>query len=133
MKSIFRGLKATCDTKCNETPQTSRCWFKPRVQQIGVIANNTNSMSREMVGPQNVDYLNCTKIVLFSFKNKKRMPVNARSLPEFSVHPSDVTFSYLKEKKYFFNKQYSRTRYIASFSSLHIILQTYSLKDSFSH
>ena len=28
------------------------------------------------------------------------MPVNARSLPEFNVHPSDVMFSY-KKKEYF--------------------------------
>ena len=105
MKSIFRGLKATCDTKCNETPQTSRCWFKPRVQQIGVIANNTNSMSREMVGPQNVDYLNWTKTVLFSFKNKNRMPVNAMSL-----RPSDVTFAYQHQKKVFFPRVYVTTQ-----------------------
>ena len=53
-----------------------------------------------MVGPQNVDYLNCTKTVLFSLKKRERererekMPVNARSLPEINVHPSDVTFAY---------------------------------------
>ena len=68
------------------------------MQQIGVTASNTDSMSREMVGPQNVDYLNCTKIVLFSFKNKKRMPVNA-----MSPRPSDVTFAYQNKKKVFFS------------------------------
>ena len=126
IKSILSGLKVTCNTKCSKTSHMSRCLSKQHVHQIGVSANNTDSTSYEMVGLQDVDCLNCTKTVLFPLKNKKRMPVNARSLPEFSVHPSDVTFSYLKEKKYFFNKQYSRTRYIASFSSLHIILQTYS-------
>ena len=33
---------------------------------VCVTANNTDSTSREMIGPQNVDYLNCTKTVLFS-------------------------------------------------------------------
>ena len=42
------------------------------------------------------------KTVLFPLKNTKRMPVNARSLPEFSVHLSDVTFSYLKKEEVFF-------------------------------
>ena len=76
---------------------------KQHVHQIGVTANNTNSTSCEMVGLQNVDCLNCTKTVLFPLKNKKRMPVNARLLPEFNVYPSDVTFSYKekKEEKYF--------------------------------
>ena len=64
--------------------------------QIGVTANNTDSTSREMIGPQNVDYLNCTKTVLFLFKNnKKRMPINARLLSEFNVRPSDVMFAYV--------------------------------------
>ena len=55
-----------------------------------------------MVGLENVDWLNCPKTVLFPLKKKKRrMPVNARSLPEFSVNPSDVTFSYKKNNQYF--------------------------------
>ena len=64
------------------------------MQQIGVNANTNDHTSCEVVGPQNVDYLNCTKIVLFSFKNKKRMPVNAMSL-----RPNDVTFAYQNKIK----------------------------------
>ena len=101
IKSILSGLKVTCNTKCSKTSHMSRCLSKQHVHQIGVSANNTDSTSYEMVGLQDVDCLNCTKTVLFPLKNKKRMPVNARSLPEFSVHPSDDAFSYLKKKKYF--------------------------------
>ena len=101
IKGILSGLKATCNTKCSETSQMSRCLSKQHVHQIGITANNTDSTSHEMVGLQNVDCLNCTKTTLFRLKNKKRMPVNARSLPEFSVHPSDVTFSNKKKKVFF--------------------------------
>ena len=73
-KSILSRLKATCSTKCSEESQMSRCSSKQHQQQIGVTANSTNSTSREMVGLQNVDYLNSTKTVLFSLKNEKRMP-----------------------------------------------------------
>ena len=72
------------------------------MQQIGVAANNTDSTLHEMVGLQSVDCRNCTKTVLFPVKNKKRMPLNTSSLPEFSVHPSDVMFSYKKKKKKYF-------------------------------
>ena len=99
IKSIFSRLKVTYNTKCSETLQMSCCLSKQHVQQIRVTVNNTDSTSREIVGLQNVDSLNCTKTVLFSLKNKKRMPVNARSLPEFNVCPNDVTFSYKKKTK----------------------------------
>ena len=95
IESKFSGLKATCGTKCSETIawQMSRFSSKQYVQQIGVIAKNTDSTSGEMVSLQNVDHLNCTKTVLFSSKNKNRMSINAsRLLPEFNVYPSDVTF-----------------------------------------
>ena len=97
-KSILSRLKATCSTKCSEESQMSRCSSKQHQQQIWVTANSTNTTSREMVGLQNVDYLNSTKTVLFSLKNEKRMPVNARLLPECNVHPSDVAFSYRKNQ-----------------------------------
>ena len=90
------------------------------MQQIGVTANNTDSTSLEMVGLQNVYCLNCTKTVLFPLKNKKRMPVNARSLPEFSVHPSDVMFSYRKtttNKK----QQYFLISNTAELDTLHLL------------
>ena len=67
------------------------------MQQIGVNANTNDHTSCEVVGPQNVDYLNCTKTVLFSLKNKKKMPINTRSMPEFDVHP----FAYIKQKSAF--------------------------------
>ena len=99
IKSKFRGLKATCGTKCSETRQMSHCSSRQHEQQVGVTSNNTASTSCEIVGPQNVDYLNCKKknSIVFIFKKrkeKKRMPINARSLPEFSVCSSDITFAY---------------------------------------
>ena len=91
IKGVLCRLSVTCSTKCSETSQMSCCLSKQLVQQTGL-------KLREMVGLQNVDCLNCTKTVLFPLKNKKRMPVNARSLPEFNVNPSDVTFSYKKKQ-----------------------------------
>ena len=44
----------------------SCCSSKQHVQQIGVAANNPDSTSRKVIGLQKVDYLNCTKTVLFS-------------------------------------------------------------------
>ena len=92
MKSILSRLKATYNATCSRTPQMSCCLSKQHVQQIRVSANNTDSTLHEMVGLQNVDCLNCTRTVLFPLKKIKRMPVNARSLPEFNVHPSDSMF-----------------------------------------
>ena len=75
----------------------SCCLSKQHVQQIRVTVNNTDSTSREIVGLQNVDSLNCTKTVLFSLKNKNKMPINTRSMPEFDVCP----FAYIKQKSAF--------------------------------
>ena len=87
----------TCGTECSETSQMSHCLSEQHVQEIGVTANNTDSTSHEIGGLQNLDYLNCTKTVLFSLKNKKKMPINTRSMPEFDVHP----FAYIKQKSAF--------------------------------
>ena len=104
----------------------SCCLSKQHVQQIRVTVNNTDSTSREIVGLQNVDSLNCTKTVLFSLKNKKRMPVNARSLPEFNVCPNDVTFSYKKKPK---KHQYFLMSNTAGLSALHLLV-LYAYKTS---
>ena len=40
----------------------------------------------------------CKNSIVF-IKNKNKMPINARSLPEFNVSPSEVIFTYKKKKK----------------------------------
>ena len=86
-----------------------------------------------MIDLQNVDYLNCTKTVLYSFK-KKGGGDNARSLPEFYACPSDIKFAYIKKKKNFFFfflcvcVQISNTAELRTFIfllSMHLIHQTY--------